>query len=113
MASPIPTGLRQHQIMLQTPGSAAPDGLGGYVRTNAVLATVMAQVVPASARDLERVAANTVIATASHIVTFPYVAGVTTQTEILFKGRTLYVRGVQNVNEADVELIAICEEVVT
>lgn len=47
-----------------------------------------------------------------HYVTIRYHAGVTIDTVIGFKGRELYVRGVQNVEERNVEMRLYCEEIV-
>jgi len=68
------------------------------------------EIKPATAKDLERVAAGTVIATASHIVTGPYHAGVSTKTRIVFGGRVFQVVGVSNPEERNIETIAVCVE---
>lgn len=47
-----------------------------------------------------------------HYVTIRYHAGVTLDTVIGFRGRELYVRGVQNVEERNVEMRLYCEEIV-
>lgn len=108
---------RPHRITLQNPSGEPepdPDGEGGYTQPYAALnpPAVNARIAPATAADLERVAAGTVVATASHIVTMPYHPQVTTETRITFNGRTFYVQGVTNPEERNVETIALCQEVV-
>lgn len=46
------------------------------------------------------------------LITFPYHAGVTTRTRILYRGRHFYVRGVSNPDEANIDTVCTCEEVV-
>ena len=110
----VPRGRKRHLVSLSGPGTAVPDGDGGYTQTAAALspATMWAEIRPATARDLERVTAGTVMATASHIVTMDYHPQVTTQTRITFKGRTLLVTGVANPEERNIELVLTAEEVV-
>lgn len=105
---------RPHRVTLQNPGPAVPDGDGGFTQswTDLVPAAVFARIQTATARDLERRAAGTVISTASHIVTLPYHPQVTTKTRVLFNGRTFNVLGVADAEEGDVETVAICAEVV-
>jgi len=107
-------GARPHWVLLQNPDTAVPDGDGGYTQAPAPLAPpgMFAQVRPATAKDLERVAAGTVLSMASHIVTMPYHPQVTTKTQILFGARRLNVVGVASPDERHVETIAICAEVV-
>jgi SPP1 family predicted phage head-tail adaptor len=71
-----------------------------------------ASIVPATQRDLERLVAGTVQSSATHVVTIDYHPQVTTQTQVLFNGRTLHVNSVQNLEERNIELVLICEEVV-
>ena len=114
-----PIGLRHRRITLANPGAAVPDNDGGYTHTEAPLdpPAVFGYVRPATARDLERLAAGTVISQASHIVTIPYHAGVTTQTALSVErhprpaGRFAVV-AVLNPNERDTELELACVEVV-
>lgn len=47
-----------------------------------------------------------------HEVTIRYHAGVTLDTVVGFRGRELFVRGVQNVGERNVEMRLLCEEIV-
>lgn len=103
---------RPHQVTLQNPGPRVSDGEGGTTQTPVDLATVKASIVPATARDLERITSGTVIAQASQVVTIPYVSGVTSQTQVVFRGRVLSVLGITNPDERNIELILVCTEVV-
>lgn len=110
----VPAGGRPHRVTLQNPGAAVPDADSGYTQSWSDLspAAMWASIKPATQRDLERVVAGTVIATASHIVTMPYHPQVTTETRVLFNGRTFSVIGVSNPEERNVELVLACVEVV-
>lgn len=110
-----PVAARPHRISLQNPGPAVSDGEGGFTQSwfDLVPAAVWCSIVPATQRDLERLAAGTVIATASHVVTMPYHPQVTTQTRLTFNGRTFYVKGVATPEERQIVTIALCQEVVT
>lgn len=105
-------GTLRHLITLQTPASA-PDGDGGFTDTWTDLATVWASIVPATARDLERVVAGTVQSSATHLVTIRYLAGVTTKTRVVFGSRLFSVTGVQNPEERNISLVLVCQEIVT
>jgi SPP1 family predicted phage head-tail adaptor len=106
-------GELRHLITLQTPSTATPDGDGGFTNTWADLATVWASIVPATARDLERVVAGTVQSSATHLVTIRYLAGVTTKTRVVFGSRLFSVTGVQNPDERNISLVLVCQESVT
>jgi head-tail adaptor len=105
-------GQKRHKITLQNPGPAVPDGEGGFTFVPVMFATRMARITPATTRDLERVTSGTVQSSASHLVEFDYLAGVTTKTEIVFKTRVFTVEGITNPEEKNVTLICICSEVV-
>jgi SPP1 family predicted phage head-tail adaptor len=109
----VRAGELRHLITLQTPSTAAPDGDGGFTNTWTDLATVWASIVPATARDLERVVAGTVQSSATHLVTIRYLAGVTTKTRVVFGSRLLSVTGVQNTDERNISLVLVCQESVT
>ena len=107
-------GLRRHRVQLQSPGAAVSDGDGGVTQEWADLdpARVYAEIKPATAKDLERVASGTVISTASHVVTFPYHPQVSLSTRIIFGTRVFSVTGVSNPEERHVETICVCVELV-
>lgn len=65
---------------------------------------------PATARDLEFITAGTTQTATSHILEGHYHAGINTQTQIGFQGRTFYVAGVVNPEERNLTTIALCHE---
>jgi SPP1 family predicted phage head-tail adaptor len=111
----LPSGHFRHRVTLENP-TDVPDAEGGYTTTWARLgpSTHAAVIRPATARDLERVVANTVQTTASHLVTIWYVAGVTTATRVIFHDtigdRTFSVTGVQDEDERHIQLTLACVE---
>lgn len=106
------SGERRHLVTVQAPGPPQPDGDGGFIETwnDLVPPQVYARIVPATARDLERTAAGTVIATASHLVTIPYHPQVTVASRIVFGTRILEITGIANRDERNIEQILICAE---
>jgi SPP1 family predicted phage head-tail adaptor len=111
----MPAGRRRHEAILQNPGTAAADGDGGFTQTYADLSprTLWVGIEPATALKLERLAAGSSIASATHIVTGAYHAGVTTKTRLTVGARTFYVIGVVNPEERNRELVMVCTEVVS
>lgn len=108
-------GALRHRVTLRTPAAPVPDGEGGYTQTPTTLASrVPASVVLATARSLERLAANTVASMASHLVTLRYLAGVTTKTELVFHDgatdRPMSITGLFDTEERHVELVLACVE---
>jgi SPP1 family predicted phage head-tail adaptor len=112
MAS-VTAGARRHRVILQGGVSLNDPDTGGYTETWANLnpARVWASITPATARDLERIASATTIATASHLVVIPYHPQVTTHSRILFGTRVFNVTGVANPEERNIELILACVEI--
>lgn len=110
----IPIGRRRHLVTLENPGVVVPDNEGGYTTVSAPLSppSLYVAIEPASVRQMERLFASTIVASASHVVTGPFHPGITLQTVIKFDGRTLQIKGIQNVDERNVELVMACEEVV-
>jgi SPP1 family predicted phage head-tail adaptor len=106
------SGTLDRRVTLQNPGPAVPDGDGAWTHPwiNLSPASVWASIVPATVRDLEKIAAGTVIATASHVVTLRYHPQVTTQTRIVYGTRTFDVTGVVNPDEDNLETICLCAE---
>lgn len=90
------------------------DTDGGYTEAFAALSpsTWWVEITPATVRSLERFVAHTIQAKATHVVMGRYRADITTDTRLVFGTRNLYVRGVQNVEERNRELMLACEEVV-
>ena len=114
VSSVTPAGQRIHSVDFVNPGTPAPDGDGGYTQTTDTIGSgVRVAIQTATQRDLERIASGTVIAEASHIVFSPYLAGVTTQTRILFGAKTFHVVGVDNPDMRNRELVMAVSEVVT
>ena len=104
----------RHVVSFQGPGAPVPDGDGGWLTTwaNLTPATWHVSIRPATARDLERTPQGTTISTASHIVTGDYRADVTTQTRMLFDGRTFSINGVSNLEERNITMVLIAVEMV-
>lgn len=107
-------GALRHLVTLENPGAAVMDGDGGYTQAWTALSPAQAwvSITPATTRDLERVAAGTVLSTATHIVHGRFHPGVTTQTRIVFGTRTFSVTGVANPEERSIEMILTAVEVV-
>jgi head-tail adaptor len=112
-------GLRTKLVGLEAPGAPLPDPDGGYTETFAALdpPTAWAAIEPASATDLERLAAGTVITTASHLITLPFHPGITIETRISYpdprKGRTrtFQITGLTDPDERNRELVIVAEEI--
>lgn len=115
-----PIGARQCRIQLQAPGPRVPDGDGEYTQTwsDLVPAYLFASLEPATAGSIERLAANTIAATASHLITIPFHAQVTTHCRVLYddqwagRVRTFNISNVTNPAEDHRQLVLGCEEVV-
>lgn len=104
----------RHLVLFQNPGAPASDGDGGFTHTWADLtpATWHVSIEPATTRDLERVAAGTVLSTASHIVKGRFHPGVTTATRMIFGGRTFSITGKANLEERSIHMELIAVEIV-
>jgi hypothetical protein len=110
-------GDRPHWVTLANPGPGVPDGDGGTTQswTNLTPPQLFAKIVPATGKDLERVAAGTVLTTLSRLVTCPYHPQVTTQTRLTWtdlvgKAHQANVTGAQ-ADARSVELELVCVEV--
>jgi SPP1 family predicted phage head-tail adaptor len=105
-------GRRDKRVLLENPGGSVPDGDGGYIEGWQPLdpAEVFAHIDPATTRDLERRAAGTVIASASHVIDLDYHPQVTVLTRITFGARQFQVTAVRNPDEANRELVVVAEE---
>jgi len=104
----------RHTVTFQNPGPAVPDGDGGYTQSwvDLVPASWRVSITPATARDLERVAAGSVISSASHLVRGDFHPDVTTKTRIVFDGRQFSITGKQNPDERNVTMELLAVEVV-
>ena len=107
-------GEHRHTVLFQNPGTPVADGDGGYTQVWSDLspATWKVSIEPATARDLERIAAGTVISTATHIVTGRFHPGVTTETRMVFNGRLFSITGVANLEERGIAMELVAVEVV-
>jgi SPP1 family predicted phage head-tail adaptor len=105
---------RPHRVTLQNPGPAVPDGDGGYTNSwiDLVPPALNVEIKPATAADLEHVAAGTVLSKATSIITGPFHPQVTTKTRLVFNGRIFNVTGDQNIEERNGEMVLVCVEVV-
>jgi head-tail adaptor len=108
-------GKYRHLVTFQGPGAVVPDGDGGWTTTYGDLtpATSYVSIEPATARDLERVTAGTILSTATHIVEGDYRHDVTLESRMIFNGRTFSITGKTNVEERSITMVLIAVEVVT
>jgi len=114
-------GHRRHLVTLQNPdGDPVVDGDGGYTQpyANCAPAQLYMSIDPATQKDLERVAAGTVMSTASHIFTSPFHPDATTQTRLTWVDRagrthTANVVSVADLKQMNVELVMVGVEIVT
>lgn len=105
---------RPHRVTLQNPSAPVPDTDGGATQSYTDLnpPQMWAAIEAATARDLERLASGTAIATATHVIRIPFHPQVTTKTRVLFGAREFHLSSVQDPDEAGVELVLVGEEVV-
>jgi head-tail adaptor len=108
----VPTGERRHWVDVYAPGPPVPDGDGGYTTGPPdPRGSWAVQIRPASQRELERIGGATTITGATHLVTGRYHSAVTTQAQLVFRGRVFEVVGVVVPEELTVETIAVCTEI--
>lgn len=113
----IRAGELRQMLTLETPTRVEDPG-GGFTEVwNALSPSpVPGAVEPATAVALERVVANAVQSSATHIVTIRFHPGVTLESSVSFTDRAgrvhvLTVKGMQNPEQADRVLKLACEEV--
>jgi head-tail adaptor len=112
----VGAGRRIHSLTITGPGTLVPDGMGGYTETPTIIADqVYGEIVPASARDLERILPAVVTASASHIVTIPYVPGIAVTSTVTFHDplegdRTFTINGIHDPDLRHWELVLACTE---
>lgn len=113
--SPWPTGQLRHRLRLEHPVHT-PDATGGYTTSWQTIEPLMhGSVESATAGNVERLAAGTVVAGVTHIVRMRYHAGVSIDTRITVArpaGQTtvLSVVGIENVELRNVDLVLTCAE---
>ena len=90
----------------------APDGEGGWIEGWADLDPPdwAISITPATARDMERVAAGTVITSATHLITGRWRPDITLKTRILFEGRIFHITAIRNPQERDLIMELLAEE---
>jgi SPP1 family predicted phage head-tail adaptor len=102
----------RHIVQFQNP-TTAPDGDGGVIETWVDLFPRWSVAIqPATVRDLERNAAGTTVATATHIVRGRYRPDVTVESRMIFDGRTFRIAGVVVPKERKRELWLFAVETV-
>jgi head-tail adaptor len=112
---PPGVGIRPHRVWLQKPGPLVPTDDGGYEQSWIDLdpPKMFSRIEPSSAVDMQRLFADsTVISTASHAVTLPFHAQLTTKVRLLFDGRAFMVTGVATTDERKAESVLACTELV-
>jgi head-tail adaptor len=110
----VRAGRLRHLVDLRDPGTRTKDGKGGYTDPydeKLSPSTWYCSIDPATPSVLERTVAATIEAKVTHVVTGRYHAGISTKTRLTHRGRFLFVRAVQNVEERNRELVLLCEEV--
>lgn len=114
--SPVSIGARRHRFSLTIPGTEVPDGMGGFTPgVPTVKSPIYGEIIAASARNAERILPQVVIASASHLVTVPYVSGVTLQSSLVFHDplegdKTFAITYVDDWEQRHEELRLACEE---
>jgi head-tail adaptor len=113
----IPTGKRTKVVTLENPGAAVADGAGGFTETWAALdpPTAWAALDALASADMERLTADTLVASGTHAVTLPYHPGVTVQTRLTYTdpdrgARVFQVLGLRDPEEARRELVLVVAE---
>ena len=120
LIAPLPVvALKNKRVRCLAPGPAIPDGDGGFTQglTPLTPEVVYAHVRPAALRDLERMAAGTVITQASHVVELDYRPDLDTTCELHVEDhprpdRRLAIVAILNPLERSAFLQVLCSEVV-
>jgi head-tail adaptor len=104
-------------VTLEAPGAPVPDGAGGYTETWAALdpPTMWAHLDSLASADMERLTADTIVASGTHAITLGYHPGVTVQTRITYTDpnrgpRVFQVLGLRDPEEARRELVLVAAE---
>lgn len=110
----IDPGRLNHSVVIESPGTPAPDGDGGFSNTWSAItpSPIFGAFYSATARAMDRLGGTTAIeSVATHIFETHYYAGLTTLMRLRIDTRVFAVRGVQNVDEADEMTRLFIEEV--
>lgn len=116
----------RHRVRLENPGTPISDWQGQFTEVWTALSPsdVAASIVPATARNLERLVAGTVLSTATHVIGIRFHPQVTMRTRIT-KGprdvdgtlatgsREFSVTGTQNVDDLNRVMVIMAVETVT
>jgi head-tail adaptor len=102
----------RHEVAIQAPVRTVSGGTWTETWAAVSPSPVFASVRPVNDRVMERIAGNAVLAASTHVVEMRHHGNITTKCRLVFNGRYLHVRGVQNVDEADDMTRLFCEEVV-
>lgn len=105
------TADRPHLITFENPGKPVPSGTTFTTPWVPLDPYDFAEIAPATARRLEQLAAGTVSATATHIVTTGYRAGLSIKSRVRFEGRIFNVIGLYDPEERHIDWVLVCAEV--
>ena len=105
-------GEYRHRGTFQDPTALVPDGEGGWIEGWADLDPPdwPVRITPATVRDLERVAAGTILSSATHVIEGRWRPDVSLKSRLLFEGRIFHVTGINNVDERDMTMRLLVEE---
>ena len=116
---PLDLGARVHDVVFENPaGAPVADGDSSFTQLYAPLAPIWwVAMAAASARDLERVAAGTVLSANTRLVTGAYLPGVTIASRMRWTDRggqahLASVVGVVDVEDRGVDMELACVELV-
>ena len=112
---PRSSGRRPHPLKLQGPvGEKRYDGEGNYDQDYETYAEPFGSIETATTARLERFTISGAIASATHIVTVPFLPrGVEIQDHVIYSGkvpRLFTVLGVTDPEERHQELVLVCQE---
>ena len=117
----IATGARvTFAITLTNPGAAVPDGDGSYAPGPPIVlqpAPLLGHIRPAALGDLERFAADTVLARQALVVLLPFHPAISTQTQIAWtditgRAHTANITGLTNPDGRGFDLECLATEIV-
>jgi head-tail adaptor len=109
--APRSSGRRPHPLKLQKPvGEKVSDGDGGYTQDYETYQELFGSVEPATAARLERLFSAGAFASASHIVTVPFLTDMQLHYHVVYAGRMLDVLGYADPEERHIELVLVCQE---